>query len=227
MRIALLRLRSNSAAVCTSRSLSAVRSGPRSPHPALARYGYFATPSRKVHHRGHPVDARQGLTEQSRRHAVILSLLRVPHLVLAVNKMDLVDYDEKVYNQIYEEFTSFATKLNIPDLEIIPVQELEEGYDDPLEASDDELAAPSRLRVTSDPADLDDVNVYIVTTPTPHRRAQASGPAPCPYCDTHDWKGAEPRRPRDLRVDRLSGRATEEDCDLKSVLPSDAVDLRV
>jgi bifunctional enzyme CysN/CysC/sulfate adenylyltransferase subunit 1 len=70
------------------------------------------------------VDARQGLTEQSRRHAVILSLLRVPHLVLAVNKMDLVDYDEEVYNKIHAEFTSFATKLAIPDLEIIPISAL-------------------------------------------------------------------------------------------------------
>ncbi len=71
------------------------------------------------------VDARQGLTEQSRRHAVILSLLRVPHLVLAVNKMDLVDYDQKVYQSIHEEFTAFATKLNIPDLEVIPISALQ------------------------------------------------------------------------------------------------------
>jgi bifunctional enzyme CysN/CysC/sulfate adenylyltransferase subunit 1 len=70
------------------------------------------------------VDARQGLTEQSRRHAVILSLLRVPHLVLAVNKMDLVDYDQATYLKIHEEFTSFATKLNVPDLEIIPISAL-------------------------------------------------------------------------------------------------------
>jgi bifunctional enzyme CysN/CysC/sulfate adenylyltransferase subunit 1 len=70
------------------------------------------------------VDARQGLTEQSRRHAVILWLLRVPHLVLAVNKMDLVDYDEAVYDMIQADFTSFATKLNIPDLEIIPISAL-------------------------------------------------------------------------------------------------------
>ncbi len=99
-------------------------------------YRYFATPSRKfiiADTPGHVqytrnmvtgastadlglvlVDARQGLTEQSRRHAVILSLLRVPHLVLCVNKMDLVDYSVDKYNQIYEEFTSFATKLTIP-----------------------------------------------------------------------------------------------------------------
>ena len=109
-------------------------------------YRYFATPNRKfiiADTPGHVqytrnmvtgastadlglvlVDARQGLTEQSRRHAVILSLLRVPHLVLAVNKMDLVDYDKAVYDAIYQEFTSFATKLNIPDLEVIPISAL-------------------------------------------------------------------------------------------------------
>ncbi|QLQ09632.1 MAG: 50S ribosome-binding GTPase [Nocardioidaceae bacterium] len=110
-------------------------------------YRYFATPNRKfiiADTPGHVqytrnmvtgastadlglvlVDARQGLTEQSRRHAVILSLLRVPHLVLAVNKMDLVDYDQAVYDAIYAEFTSFATKLNIPDLEVIPISALQ------------------------------------------------------------------------------------------------------
>jgi bifunctional enzyme CysN/CysC/sulfate adenylyltransferase subunit 1 len=71
------------------------------------------------------VDARQGLTEQSRRHAVILSLLRVPHLVLAVNKMDLVDFDQATFDRIHQEFTSFATKLNIPDLEVIPISALQ------------------------------------------------------------------------------------------------------
>ena len=71
------------------------------------------------------VDARQGLTEQSRRHAVLLSLLRVPHLVLAINKMDLVDWSQEVYEKIHQEFTTFATKLNIPDLEVIPISALQ------------------------------------------------------------------------------------------------------
>ena len=110
-------------------------------------YRYFATPNRKfiiADTPGHVqytrnmvtgastadlglvlVDARQGLTEQSRRHAVILSLLRVPHLVLAVNKMDLVDFSEEVYDKIHQEFTQFATKLNIPDLEVIPISALQ------------------------------------------------------------------------------------------------------
>ena len=109
-------------------------------------YRYFATPARKfiiADTPGHVqytrnmvtgastadlglvlVDARQGLTEQSRRHAVLLSLLRVPHLVLAVNKMDLVDYDQEVFVRIQQEFTSFATKLNIPDLTVIPLSAL-------------------------------------------------------------------------------------------------------
>ena len=109
-------------------------------------YRYFATPNRKfiiADTPGHVqytrnmvtgastadlglvlVDARQGLTEQSRRHAVILSLLRVPHLVLAINKMDLVDYDQEIYDRIHKEFTSFATKLAIPDLEVIPISAL-------------------------------------------------------------------------------------------------------
>jgi sulfate adenylyltransferase large subunit len=109
-------------------------------------YRYFATPARKfiiADTPGHVqytrnmvtgastadlglvlVDARQGLTEQSRRHAVLLSLLRVPHLVLCVNKMDLVDWSQEVYEQIHHEFTQFATKLNIPDLEVIPISAL-------------------------------------------------------------------------------------------------------
>ena len=99
-------------------------------------YRYFATPTRKfiiADTPGHVqytrnmvtgastadlglvlVDARQGLTEQSRRHAVILSLLRVPHLVLAVNKMDLVDYDQEVYDRIHEEFTSVRDQAQHP-----------------------------------------------------------------------------------------------------------------
>ena len=70
------------------------------------------------------VDARKGLVEQSRRHAFLATLLHVPHLVLCVNKMDLVDYDENVFNAIRDEFVAFATKLEVPDLEMIPVSAL-------------------------------------------------------------------------------------------------------
>src|SRR6201990_754903 len=62
------------------------------------------------------VDARNGLTEQSRRHAFLATLLQVPHLVLAVNKMDLVNYDQAVFDKIAAEFTAFAAKLAIGDL---------------------------------------------------------------------------------------------------------------
>jgi bifunctional enzyme CysN/CysC len=70
------------------------------------------------------IDARNGIVEQSRRHAFLASLLRVPHLVLCVNKMDLVDYDERVFNRIKDEFRAFATKLDVSDLSFVPVSAL-------------------------------------------------------------------------------------------------------
>jgi bifunctional enzyme CysN/CysC len=70
------------------------------------------------------VDARKGLLEQSRRHAFLCSLLRVPHLVLCVNKMDLVDWSEQVFETIAGEFTAFAAKLDAPDLCAIPMSAL-------------------------------------------------------------------------------------------------------
>ena len=70
------------------------------------------------------VDARKGMLEQSRRHAFLASLLRVPHLVVAVNKMDLVDWSEEVYEGIRDEFTAFATRLEVPDVTVVPVSAL-------------------------------------------------------------------------------------------------------
>jgi sulfate adenylyltransferase large subunit len=70
------------------------------------------------------VDARKGMLEQSRRHAFLASLLRVPHLVVAINKMDLVGWSEEIYEQIRDEFSAFATKLNVPDLTVVPVSAL-------------------------------------------------------------------------------------------------------
>lgn len=70
------------------------------------------------------VDARKGLLEQSRRHATIVSLLRVPHVVLAINKMDLVDWSETVYNDIRDEFVDFASKLDFTDVATIPLSAL-------------------------------------------------------------------------------------------------------
>jgi len=109
-------------------------------------YRYFATPKRKFIIADTPghiqytrnmvtgastadlaiilIDARKGVLEQSRRHAFLASLLRVPHLVLAVNKMDLVDYSQERFEEIREEFTAFASKLNVTDLTFIPISAL-------------------------------------------------------------------------------------------------------
>ncbi|WP_374230839.1 sulfate adenylyltransferase subunit 1 [Streptomyces sp. UNOC14_S4] len=70
------------------------------------------------------VDARNGVVEQTRRHAAVAALLRVPHVVLAVNKMDLVDYAEPVFAAIAQEFTAYAASLGIPDVTAIPVSAL-------------------------------------------------------------------------------------------------------
>ncbi len=70
------------------------------------------------------VDARLGVIEQTRRHAIIASLLQIPHLVLCINKMDLVGYDQKVYRKIHNEFEKFASKLDIRDLTFIPISAL-------------------------------------------------------------------------------------------------------
>ncbi len=71
------------------------------------------------------IDARKGVLEQTRRHALLSSLLRVPHLVLCINKMDLVDYSQEIYDEIREEFTAFAAKLEITDLAFIPISALQ------------------------------------------------------------------------------------------------------
>jgi sulfate adenylyltransferase large subunit len=70
------------------------------------------------------VDARQGVIQQTRRHAYIASLLRIPHLVLCINKMDLVAYNEDIFNQIKDDFSRFAAGLAIKDITFIPVSAL-------------------------------------------------------------------------------------------------------
>jgi bifunctional enzyme CysN/CysC len=70
------------------------------------------------------VDARHGLTEQSRRHAFIASLLGIPHVVIAVNKMDLVDWSEDRFEEIREEFSDFSGKLETQDVTFIPISAL-------------------------------------------------------------------------------------------------------
>ena len=70
------------------------------------------------------IDARQGVLTQTKRHAFIASQLGVRHIVLAVNKMDLVDYSENIFNEIVEDFKAFAAQLDIPKLHAIPVSAL-------------------------------------------------------------------------------------------------------
>ena len=70
------------------------------------------------------VDARHGIVEQTRRHAFLASLLRVSHLVVCVNKMDLVGFDREAFDQVRDEFRQFAMKLDIADLTFIPVSAL-------------------------------------------------------------------------------------------------------
>lgn len=110
-------------------------------------YRYFATPRRKfilADTPGHVqytrnmvtgastadvaivlVDARKGVLTQSRRHAFIASLLGIPHLVVAVNKMDLVDWSEDTYRAILADFSHFAEKLTISDITFVPMSALE------------------------------------------------------------------------------------------------------
>ena len=109
-------------------------------------YRYFATPKRKFIIADTPghiqytrnmvtgastanlaiilIDARKGILEQTHRHAFIASLLQIPHAIVCVNKMDLVDYKQDVYDKIVEEFKEFSSKLNIKDVQFIPISAL-------------------------------------------------------------------------------------------------------
>ncbi|MEJ7561733.1 MAG: GTP-binding protein [Ilumatobacteraceae bacterium] len=70
------------------------------------------------------VDARQGVVEQTRRHSLLVALLGVPHLVICVNKMDLVDYSQQRFDEVIEEFTAFAGTLDLHDVTFIPISAL-------------------------------------------------------------------------------------------------------
>lgn len=71
------------------------------------------------------IDARQGVIEQTRRHSIIASLLNMPHVSVAINKMDLVNYDEAIYNKIVEEYTKVAAQLNLRSVSYFPLSALE------------------------------------------------------------------------------------------------------
>ena len=71
------------------------------------------------------IDARHGVVEQTRRHSLLVSLLGVPHLVICVNKMDLVEYRQERFDEIREEFTEFATRLDLRDVTFVPISALD------------------------------------------------------------------------------------------------------
>jgi len=109
-------------------------------------YRYFATPKRKFIIADTPghiqytrnmvtgastanlaiilVDSRKGVIEQTKRHAFIASLLGIPHVVVCINKMDLVDYDQKVFERIKKDFQGFASKLKVHDVQFLPISAL-------------------------------------------------------------------------------------------------------
>ena len=70
------------------------------------------------------VDARHGVVEQTCRHSLIASLLKISHIVLCINKMDLVDYSKEVYEKIVEDYKKFASKLEVKDIHFIPISAL-------------------------------------------------------------------------------------------------------
>jgi sulfate adenylyltransferase subunit 1 len=109
-------------------------------------YRYFATPKRKFIIADTPghiqytrnmvtgastanlalilIDARKGLVEQTFRHSFIASLLKIPHVIVCVNKMDLVNYDEATYDRIVEEYKAFSSKLEVSDIQFVPISAL-------------------------------------------------------------------------------------------------------
>jgi sulfate adenylyltransferase subunit 1 len=109
-------------------------------------YRYFATPKRKFIIADTPghiqytrnmvtgastanlalilIDARKGLVEQTHRHSFIASLLKIPHVIVCINKMDLVKYDEKVFERIVEEYKAFSSKLEVHDIQFVPISAL-------------------------------------------------------------------------------------------------------
>lgn len=109
-------------------------------------YRYFATPKRKFIIADTPghiqytrnmvtgastanlalilIDARKGLVEQTHRHSFLASLLKIPHIIVCINKMDLVNYDEAVFEKIVEEYKAFSSKLEISDIQFVPISAL-------------------------------------------------------------------------------------------------------
>ncbi|WP_327727420.1 GTP-binding protein [Streptomyces sp. NBC_00487] len=119
------------------------------------------------------VDARNGVVEQTRRHAAIAALLRVPHVVLAVNKMDLVGYEEREFRRIVEEFTRHADDLGLPAFTSIPVSAL---------AGDNVVERSGHMDWYGGPALL----AFLETVPVGAEAADAPARFPVQYVIRHD-----------------------------------------
>jgi sulfate adenylyltransferase subunit 1 len=122
------------------------------------------------------IDARNGVVEQTKRHAFIASLLQIPHLVLCVNKMDLVNFSEERYNDIVREFRNFSVKLQCKDIRFVPISALEgdnvvdrskrmEWYNGPTL-----IDLLETIHISSD-SDLIDCRFPVQTVIRPHKEA--------------------------------------------------------
>ena len=170
-------------------------------------YRYFATPKRKFIIADTPghiqytrnmvtgastaelaiilIDARKGVLTQSKRHGFIASLLQIPHVLVAVNKMDLVDYAEDIYAAIVQEYTAFASKLSVPDLSFVPISAL---------LGDNVVHRSERMPWYTGPALLHHLETVSVGGSHNLRRLPFSGA---------DGRAAQPRSPRGGRSDRV------------------------
>ena len=171
------------------------------------------------------IDARKGVVAQSKRHAFISSLLRIPHVVVCVNKMDLVDFDQEVFDAIVEEFERFAARLEMPDVTFIPISALlgdnvvERSEAMPWYQGPPLLYHLEHVHIASD-RNLIDVRFPVqwvirprsgaavpTTAPTPARsRAASCGPATrwscCPAGSTRRSRGSTPSTGRSRRPSR-------------------------
>lgn len=158
-------------------------------------YRYFSTPNRKfiiADTPGHEqytrnmatgastanlaiilIDARYGVVTQTRRHAFIISLLGIKHLLVAVNKMDLLDYSQEVFNNIRQNFADFVQQLNIPDVRFIPISALagenvvEKSLKMPWYGGDSLLELLENVDVAND-RNLTDLRFPVQTVIRPH-----------------------------------------------------------
>jgi bifunctional enzyme CysN/CysC len=167
-------------------------------------YRYFATPRRKfiiADTPGHVqytrnmvtgastadlavilVDARQGVQEQSRRHAILTTMLRVPHMVLCVNKMDLVAYSEAVFGAVTREFQAFAARLDAGDVSFVPISALKGDNVVTRSANMPWYGGPSLLELLEDVQIATDRNLVDCRFPVQYVIRPMSG-------EHHDYRG--------------------------------------